>query len=350
MAKLSKKQQELNQKLENACVVGNLDEVKELINQGANLKVEGRAENPFFYAAANGHLEVVKYFIENGVRINTKYNFGTTAICRAVGGGHYEVVDYLIDNGAKLDLTFEYAAASNRLEMVKHLHQKGADIRKSPAAIVDASRYGYIDIIKYLISIGADIQHNENEAITIASRDGFLEVVKCLHQNGADIHFKNDLMFVNASERGYLETVKYYVENGADVHTNNGYAIIGAARNGELDVVKYLHQQGADIYTDNNQAIKWASSNGYLEVVKYLVENGADVHGNNNEAIVRASKYEHLEVVKYLHQKGADLDKAIENANPKIKEELISYKEKSLFEDDLKDMVFAKKKTDPLRV
>ena len=66
-----------------------------------------------------------------------------------------------------------------------------------------------------------------------------------------------------ASNNGHLEVVKYLVSQGADV--NN--AIKRAGSNGHLEVVKYLVGQGAGTAAEVNYAAIWASEEGHLEVV-----------------------------------------------------------------------------------
>ena len=47
----------------------------------------------------NGHLEVVKYLVENKANIHAKNDY---ALRLASGNGHLEVVKYLVENGANI--------------------------------------------------------------------------------------------------------------------------------------------------------------------------------------------------------------------------------------------------------
>ena len=64
--------------------------------------------------------------------------------------------------------------------------------------------------------------------------------------------------FQYAAEYGHLEIVKFLLENGADLNGNEGAALSMASCNGHLDVVKFLIEMGVDIHADNNQALWWA--------------------------------------------------------------------------------------------
>ena len=55
---------------------------------------------------------------------------------------------------------------------------------------------------------------------------------------------------------GILKVVKYLVSMGADIHSDNEYAIRYASRDGHLAVVKYLVSVGADINASHGYAIR----------------------------------------------------------------------------------------------
>lgn len=62
-------------------------------------------QNPIYYAAREGHLELCKLLVENGTDINLEDKYGQTCIFYAIRQGHYEIVDFLIKNGANVNKT-----------------------------------------------------------------------------------------------------------------------------------------------------------------------------------------------------------------------------------------------------
>jgi len=122
---------------------------------------------------------------------------------------------------------------------------------------------------------GIDITTDDNRALRWASAYGYLKVVKYLVSQGADVTADDNYALQSASKDGYLKMVKYLVKHGVDITTSDNYAVQRASNNGHLKVVKYLVSQGADVTASDNLAIQWASENGHLEVVKYLVSQGA---------------------------------------------------------------------------
>jgi ankyrin repeat protein len=149
-----------------------------------------------------------------------------------------------------------------------------------------ASEHGHLDMVKYLVGLGADVHVNDDEPIRVASEHGHVEVVEYLVELGADIHVRDDEPLRWASEKGHLPVVKYLVSVGADIHaydhTNRcaceGGPVCGAvvgASFGHLEVLKYLVSVGADIHVENDEPLRMASARGHLDVVAYLVELGA---------------------------------------------------------------------------
>ena len=82
---------------------------------------------------------------------------------------------------------------------------------------------------------------------------------------------KDDAL-IYASSKGHLEVVKYLVDHGANVNAQDDYALRSAARNGHLDVIKYLVGHGANVNAQDDGALIWASLKGYTDIVNFLEE------------------------------------------------------------------------------
>jgi len=166
---------------------------------------------------------------------------------------------------------------------------------------------GRLETVKYLVSQGADIHAERDEAVQNAAANGHLEIVQYLVNQGADIHAESDAAVKWAARNGHLAIVHYLVIQGADIHAGNDVAVRWAAENGHLEIVQYLVSQGADIRADGDGAVRWAARNARLETVKYLVSQGADIRANEDWAIKHAARNGLLETVKYLVSQGADV-------------------------------------------
>ncbi len=188
-----------------------------------------------------------------------------------------------------------FIRSHRKSDIPKYGSPKFLSIYTDTNALDIAVKYGNLLVVKSLIVNNVNSKH-----IQLASENGHIEIVKYLVSLGADYTANNNRAIQWASLNGHLAIVKYLVLLGADYTANNNRAIQCASRNGHLAIVKYLVLLGADYTANNNYAIQWASGNGHLTVVKYLVSLGADYTAGGGFAIRLASKYGHTEIVEYL--------------------------------------------------
>ena len=117
---------ELETKIYNAILAGDLEKVKSLIAQGLTLKgtTEAHSQTPLHVAAYGGHAELVKYFLTvkdqeiGNPEIDAKDKAGWTGkllkICKltaalalhcAASPGHLAICEYLLEVGASPSVT-----------------------------------------------------------------------------------------------------------------------------------------------------------------------------------------------------------------------------------------------------
>lgn len=112
-------------------------------------------------AAAAGHDDIVKLFIEYGANIENEDATGQTALALAVSAGYEDVVETLVYDGAdvnKTDINGELpivtAAKNGSLPIVKLLVQGGANTSKKNkygwTALEAAESFDHDDVAKYL--------------------------------------------------------------------------------------------------------------------------------------------------------------------------------------------------------
>jgi ankyrin repeat protein len=123
--------------LEYAAMKGNIEVVKLLLLNGANihLKDEG-GETPFFTACAFGHSDIAELLAEKGANIDEPNIYGTTPLIIASLTGRTAVVKFLLDKGANVNtrdgLGNTPLSAAKKMslkpqpEIVKLLEERGA--------------------------------------------------------------------------------------------------------------------------------------------------------------------------------------------------------------------------------
>jgi len=258
-----------------------------------------------FNAAKNGNVNAVKKLLNNGANVNqANDNEGKTPLYGASKGGHTEVVKLLLAKGADVNkasvgefgLTpLHWASQEGYTEIVKMLLAKGANVNKADkdgeTPLYYASYSGQTEAVKVLLKAGADANKADREGITPlwwASKDGRTAVVKLLLAvRGIDVNKadKKDgtTPLYAASKNGRTAVVKLLIAKGADVNKadKDGNApLLLASDMGRMDVVKLLlGAPGIDVNLMNKNGqtpLFWASWQGHTEVVKLLLAEGAD--------------------------------------------------------------------------
>lgn len=159
-------------------------------------------------AAVLGNIDLVKVLLQNGAdaRDNEDYAFR-----RAAELGHLAVARWLheaagADVRAKEDYAIGLAAQNGHLEMCKWLVSHGADVKADDSyALTYASRFGHLELVRWLLARGADASASEGLGVRFAAGNGHLSVVQALVEAGATA----DLAMQEAAEGRHLEVCKW---------------------------------------------------------------------------------------------------------------------------------------------
>jgi len=171
------------------------------------------------------------------------------------------------------------ASIQGKLQIVQFCLDTGATQYQKNWALIEASQFGHLDIVQYLVKNGADIGFYNSCCVQRACKHNHLEIVKYLISNVVNINdHLNSGGLINCCEYGHMEILQVLVENGADINIPryDELPIEVACINDQLEILKYLVQKGANIL--DKHCLRLACTTGSLRVVKYLVENGAYSH------------------------------------------------------------------------
>lgn len=168
----------------------------------------------------------------------------------------------------ELDQQLIKAVGYNRIEEVKELLDKGADIHALNDEILAwASHCDNYDLVKLLVDRGADIHADSERALICASACGRYESVKLFLEKGADVHCRDDRALYVASKGGHYTVVKLLLENGANPNVPVPYENRMIARSGENGLVEYASDDH-----QNQVPLFYAAYKGYYDVVEILKE------------------------------------------------------------------------------
>ena len=207
--------------LQRASLTGNIAEVKNQLDAGENPNsVDDNGMTALMAAARNGHVEIVKvllwgtnpiveWLLEKDINPtnlwfsvisnpNLTNNNGDTALDFAKDFGFPEIVRILKEAGAKKslikrELEFIKFAEQGNLAEVKRILADGinpnAVNKYNWTALHRAAQAGYAEIVKALLSAGADVnatnKFGDDTALSLAKQQGHTEIVRILEEAGA---------------------------------------------------------------------------------------------------------------------------------------------------------------------
>lgn len=206
-----------------ASKMGYLEIVKYLVENDfeVNARVLFGDETALILASQYGHLEIVEFLISKGADKNIQDYSGFTALMWASVRGYFEIVQCLVRYGAnaniinrdswtalemsKTDEIWEYLssitdninknhalinfAINGNLEKFKYFLEQGANINATSScgctSLMLASKYRYLDILKYLVDNGVDMNIRDRYGKTALNYSRADEIREFLIRNGA---------------------------------------------------------------------------------------------------------------------------------------------------------------------
>ena len=150
----------------------------------------GLGETPLHYLAVEDHLEAIKALVEKkNAEVNTLNDFGGSPLSEAAGLGHVELVRYLLGAGAKLNIpgqkesVLHAAVRSGNAELVKVVLDAGAVVNDveslDETALHVAAENDHVEIVRLLLGAGADIKARrifDETPLDVAVRSGAMRV------------------------------------------------------------------------------------------------------------------------------------------------------------------------------
>jgi hypothetical protein len=145
---------------------------------------------------------------------------------------------------------------------------------------------GYVNIVRLMLQ--KKVYVNLDTALLKAVWNGHLDIVRELLTNGANVHASNDDALLTAARKGHLDIVVTLLSLGANVNAVNGEALLSAVHNGRFSVVLELMQRGANVHVGDDEPLILACRLGHLETVAELLKGGANVHARDDLALAWA--------------------------------------------------------------
>ena len=248
------------------------------------------------FSAASGSYEIVTYFTDMGIDINSKNELGWNCLHIASENGHLNLCKTLIDKH-KFDI---------------HMSDNGGW-----TALHHAVMNGSYKLITYFVGIGADIGlkvDNGMNCLHIAASRGHLNLCKVLvdkHNFDVKKTCKTGWTALHTSAtNGSYELVTYFVEMGSDIHlkTDDGRNCLHlAAGYGHLNLCKTLvENHNFDVnMADNDEwtALHFSAKFGNFDLFLYFLGKGSEIYckTSNSENVLHLSAHEgHFDICEFV--------------------------------------------------
>ena len=302
---------------------GMVDVTKWLLDIGADANAQADSRRtPLYFAAMNGHSELVRILLGRGVDVDAVATDNrTTPLHKASSGGHIDIMLLLIVHGANVNARDEIQSTplhyAQDAETVQLLIDHGVDIHarddsQSTPLHLASSRLN-AETVQLLIKNGADVNARDESQSTPLHYARNAEIAQLLIDHGADIHARDESQSTPlhlASSRLNAETTQLLIKNGADVNARDESQSTPLHYTRNAETAQLLIDHGADIHArDESQStpLHYVQND---EIVQLLIKHRADVHAQDESQSTPlhiASSRLNAVTVQLLIENGADV-------------------------------------------
>jgi ankyrin repeat protein len=186
-----------------ACCNGQIDVIRMLLDNGADVDQNDEGSTPLFAACENGHVDAARLLLDKGADVNRAKENGSTPLFIACEEGHVDAARLLLEKGADVNQATEngqtplYMACWNgHVDVARLLLAKGAEVDRAvsegwkegetPLRVACENRH--VDGARLLLKKGADVNRADKNGATplaMACHRGHSEVRELLRKCGA---------------------------------------------------------------------------------------------------------------------------------------------------------------------
>lgn len=290
-----------------------------------------------FYAVKDNNVALMNFLQQRKVCLDEPDSNGMTPLIIAVRKGAMDAIKLLtsrpnlclIDHKDRAGKTaLHHAVSIGTLEVIKYLHEKGADLNTSDhdgnTLLLEAlKKKRSFAVLEFLTSLPCDIQATNRELKTAMhyacmekENDALMHLLESkLPRDSQDCKGLTPFMISSAQGSESLVTVLKSV--GADVNRRNHNgenAVHLAVKSGNLKIVQCFSLFGCDMDQEDNNGITplmIACAKNKLDMARFLANKKVDVNAvarNGRTPAHFACESGSLDLLRLLHSRKAKLD------------------------------------------
>ncbi|GBN40778.1 Ankyrin-1 [Araneus ventricosus] len=258
------------------------------------------------------------------------------------------MVEFLLSEGANPMLSddesstsLHFAALCGDAEMAEILLSEKAHIRIESEVILSAAelavRENHLDVIKLLLQMNVIyVDARGKNGYTLLHTSAFygsLDITRYLVSQGADINAKDEeerKPVHIAAEKGFKDMVEFYLEYNYLEDDETAALFLVAANNGNENVCELLLKRNPDvirIHPSDATPMHFALLNGYKDVLRVLLHYG-EYYNAHPTALLQATKDNDA---ASLLRKVEKLFTAVRNNEPSVVEDLLKEQSNSKY-------------------
>ncbi|EKV16377.1 ankyrin repeat-containing domain protein [Penicillium digitatum] len=230
--------------------------------------------------------QAIETLLNSGCDPNRKDDHGKTALCEAVQSDQPSIVTALLNKDANPNLPGpEHVlwSAIHRPGCLRILLARGADIKKTPGLMEQATSINNIDAVRILLQAGMDPNSKKDGIYTslcTAIRDDRPDILALLLHHGADPNLMaSEYPAWKCITHKRINLLPDLVTAGANLRDPPGIVECAVQEN-YAEALLWLVNQGGANPNDRNEhghtAITTAIRKNRLEILEMLLANGAD--------------------------------------------------------------------------
>ncbi len=256
----------------NAVHLSYYEMAKLLLENGANVNArEGNNDTPLIKACINNKKKIIVLLVENKADVNCKNNQEYSPLFFLTRKGNLDIVKYLISKGAKIDINSDILLSacyspSDNVEMIEFLLGKGFKLK--PELLMATASQSTVNNVAFFIKRGLNVNSQDEWGLTplmLACNDytsgNSFSKVELLIKSGSNPNLKTKHL-VAPSNLNYIISGNFPKGSTALMFVVQGQGQFGEMKT--LKLAEYLLKHGADVNIVNSAnetaldiALKW---------------------------------------------------------------------------------------------